>query len=37
MIPHVVLHLAYNEKNNGVPEFVIKALYVEQWCSDTIS
>ena len=24
-------------RKDGVPEFVIKALYVVQWCSNTIS
>ena len=24
-------------RKDGVPEFVIKELYVVQWCSDTIS
>ena len=24
-------------RKDGVPEFVIKALYVVQWCSDTNS
>ena len=24
-------------RQDGIPEFVIKALYVLQWCSDTIS